>query len=154
MPPKASNRDNAVSDTESKATNSRSNAKARHTAAQQAQAELLARHIHSNGPNEKPIIEPLDFDSLPTHTLRKYRHHYNLNGPESCLTDAGYILQSKTGEKTYTAKNSQRVAKQELAASVKKHFMNSTVKESEVITNFLYRVNNQDKQFKLSFGKQ
>ncbi|KAH3678300.1 hypothetical protein WICPIJ_008850 [Wickerhamomyces pijperi] len=154
MPPKSTNRDNTVSDTESKTSNSRSNAKARNSAAQQAQAELLARHIHANGPNEKPIIEPLDFDSLPVHTLRKYRDHYGLSGTESCLTGSGYILQSKAGEKTYTAKNSSRVSKLELAANVKKHFLSTNVKESEVITNFLYRVNNQDKQFKLNFGKQ
>jgi len=135
--------------TNNNSTNSRASTKARNAAAQAAQAELLARHIHSNGPKEKEIVEPLDFDSLPNKTLRKYRDHYNIPVKSSLSTD-GYLLASEIGKKSYSYKNKDRVSKPELSSAVKKHFLNQTVKESEIITNFIYKVNNQDKAFKLN----
>lgn len=150
MPPRAA-RDPSASETEANANpNSRASTKARNAAAQAAQAELLARHIHSNGPLDKPIVDPMDFSSLPDDTLRKYSHMYKLPN-DSALTMAGYLLESETGKKTHAFKNKTRVSKPELASTVKKHLLAQPIKESEVITNFLYKVNNQDKAFKLNF---
>lgn len=131
-------------------TNSRASTKARNAAAQAAQAELLARHIHSNGPKEKKAVDPLDFDSLPDKTLRKYRDHYNLPVKNSFSMD-GYLLASEIGKKSYSYRNRDRITKPELSNAVKKHFLSQTVKESEIITNFIYKVNNQEKAFKLNF---
>lgn len=130
-------------------TNSRASTKARNAAAQAAQAELLARHIHSNGPKEREVVDPLDFESLPDETLRKYRDHYNLPVKSSLSTD-GYLLASELGKKSYSFRNKDRITKPELASVTKKHFLAQTVKESEIITNFIYKVNNQDKAFKLN----
>ncbi|KAH3669022.1 hypothetical protein WICMUC_005121 [Wickerhamomyces mucosus] len=152
MPPKSSNRD-APSASESEAntkSSSRASTKARNAAAQQAQAELLARHIHSNGPNERVVSDPMDFDSFPNEVLRKYRDHYRLP-VKSSLTVDGFLLESEIGKKSSSYKNKNRIRKDELANAVKKHFNSQTVKESEVLTHFLYKVNNQDKAFKLSF---
>ncbi len=140
---------NPTSHNNNNSTNSRASTKARNAAAQAAQAELLARHIHSNGPKEQKSVDPLNFESLPDITLRKYRDHYNLPAKSSLSTD-GYLLASEIGKKSYSYKNRDRVTKPELASAVKKHFMSQTVKESEIITNFIYKVNNQDKAFKLN----
>jgi histone deacetylase complex subunit SAP30 len=149
MPPKI-NRDQSVSENEGKSANSRASTKARNAAAQAAQAELLARHIHSNGPNEKVIEDPMDFDTLPDQTLRDYKELYHLP-MKSAYTMNGYLLASDIGKKTLSYKNRDRVAKPELAAAVKRHMLSQPVKESEIVTNFLYKVSNQDKAFKLSF---
>ncbi|CCH41936.1 Transcriptional regulatory protein [Wickerhamomyces ciferrii] len=160
MPPRGSSKE-APSASESEAKNSsshnnnnnpnsRASTKARNAAAQAAQAELLARHIHSNGPKEKTIADPLDFDSFPDEALRKYRDHYGLP-VKSSLTTNGYLLASEIGKKTYSFKSRDRVTKPDLANAVKKHFSTQTVKESEIITNFIYKANNQDKAFKLNF---
>ena len=149
MPPKV-NRDPSVSESESKPSNSRASTKARNAAAQAAQAELLARHIHSNGPNDRPPLDPMDFETLPIKTLREYKDLYHLP-LEDALTMNGYMLESETGKKTWSYKHKNRVTKPTLAAAVKKHFVSQPVKESEIITNFLYKANNQDKAFKLNF---
>lgn len=136
-------------------TNSRSSAKARNLALQQAQKELLARHINSNGPQDREPIDPLDFEKLDDQELRNYAkyHLQDFKEVKSCLTLPGYLLESKIGEKTYSFLNKNRVSKKELAGVCKRHFNNLNVKETEVITNFIYKVNNQDKLFKLKFNK-
>lgn len=157
MPPRVS-REAAASDSESRAghsntggnSNSRASTKARNAAAQAATAELLAKHIHSNGPQDKKPVDPLDFDQLSTEELRRYKAHYQLPIKTS-MTMPGYLIGSSTGKKTYSFKHKDRVSKHELSGAVKKHFMAQPVKESEIITNFLYKVNNQDKSFKLNF---
>jgi histone deacetylase complex subunit SAP30 len=155
MPPKANREQPSASESEAKQnvnTHSRATTKARNAAAQAAQAELLARHIHSNGPYDRKIVDPLDFETLPDSVLRKYKDHYNLN-KKSSLSQEGYLLGSELGRKTQSYKNKDRIAKPELASAVEKHFMAQHPKESEIVTNFLYKVNNQDKAFKLSFNQ-
>lgn len=156
MPPKGSTRADAASASESEAkqsSNLRAHTKARNAAAQAAQAAqaaLLARHINSNGPQDKAVQDPMDFESLPDESLRKYRDQYNLP-VKSSLSQEGFLLTSEIGKKSLSYKSRDRVTKAELAENVKKHFLSQPVRESEIITNFLYKVNNQDKAFKLDF---
>ncbi|ODV98245.1 hypothetical protein PACTADRAFT_48040 [Pachysolen tannophilus NRRL Y-2460] len=152
--------DHSASESESKqnekaVSTSRASVKARNQALQQAQKEFLAKHINSNGPQDKVIPEPLDFENLPNKSLRNYKKMYLKNHDiKDSLTMYGYLLESDIGKKSYSYKHKDRIAKPELAALCKKHFMGMNVKESEVITNFLYRVKNQEKAFKLRFNNQ
>lgn len=88
-------------------------------------------------------------EDLPIETLRKYREVYKLgNQISSALSHNGYLLRNNStslAKRTFTAKHSTRVSKHELAAVVKKNFNQQTVRESEVIVDFIYSVNKQGK---------
>lgn len=141
----------SASETESKATTSRASTKAKNLSIHQAQQEFLARHITSNGPQDRPKIGPLDFDSLPRLLLVKYNRKYGLFS-EDPYTINGYMLKLEIGKKTASyRKNARNTSPAELAAAAKRHFLALPCRENEVITNFLYKVKNQDKDFKLSF---
>lgn len=141
----------SASESEAKSTGSRASAKAKNSSIQQAQQEFLAKHITSNGPNDKKKISPLDFEVLPTSSLVKYNKKFSLSTQQP-HTINGYMLKSEIGKKTDSYKKSaKKCTNRELAASVKKHFMALPCRENEVITNFLYKVKQQDKDFKLSF---
>lgn len=133
-------------------TNSRASNKARNTAAQAAQQEFLLKHINSNGPQDKPKPHPLDFNSLSDEALEKYNKKYDLDYPAP-LSINGHILSSEIGKKTFTAKNisGNKISKPELSNNLKKHFLALPCRENEIIANFIYKVNNQEKDFKLSF---
>ncbi|CAK7903136.1 hypothetical protein CAAN1_16S01002 [[Candida] anglica] len=142
----------SASESESKPFGGRVSAKAKNaTAAQQAQQEYLSKHINSNGPKDIEKPHPLDFESYPSQALTNYSRKYNL-GSESPSTINGYMLKSSIGKKTSSyKKHTKKVPTRELAATVKKHFINLPSRENEIITNFLYKVKNQEKDFKLSF---
>lgn len=153
MPPKQAQK-GAGSDGELKTgTTSRAANKARNAVAVAAQQELLAKHIHSNGPQDQPKVEPLDFFSLDQETLTRYNLKNGLNLPRvQSINDN--ILQSEIGKKTSTFKKSQgisKITKPELANHCQKHFMSAPCKENEMIATFLYKVKNEDREFKLSF---
>lgn len=84
----------------------------------------------------------MDFETLPLSALRKYRSIYKLSTP-SAQSMNGYLLGGSIGKKTYSYKHSSRVSKSELAAAVKRHFMNTNTKESETIVDFIYSVRKQ-----------
>lgn len=143
----------SASESEAKpVSNSRSSNKARNAVAQAAQQEFLSRHINSNGPHDKPKVEPLDFMAFNEATLDKYSKQYNLDMPDTQTLNEN-ILSSEIGKKTSSYKKSQinKISKIEKANSLKKHFMALPSRENEIITNFLYKVRNQEKDFKLSF---
>lgn len=161
MPPR---RDTSASESESKAKTrgtvstqisaSRANTKARHLALQNAQKEYLAKHIHSNGPSDTKLSDPLDFERFPTQALRSYRDkHLALHGVPESMTTRGYMLESRIGEKSFSYKHKNRISKPQLADLAKRHFLSTNVKESEVITSFLYKVKNQEKSFRLHFNQ-
>lgn len=119
----------------------------------QQQQQYLSKHINSNGPQNKPKIDPLDFQTLSDDDLVNYNLKYGLDLPLP-VTVTEDILDSDVGRKTYYKNNSKLaggITKPELANQVKNHFMNYPIKENEVITNFLYKVKHQDEDFKLSF---
>lgn len=153
MPPRAQIRDNTSESEAKSVSTSRAANKARNAVAAAAQLELLSKHIHSNGPKDKPPIDPLDFSSLSEDSLRRYNRKYDLQLPEiQSLNDN--ILQSELGKRSSSAKKAarvQKISKQELASSVQKHFMAVNVRENEILAGFLYKVKNQNRDFKLSF---
>lgn len=122
------------------------------TAQQQAQQEFLAKHIHSNGPQDRVLPDPLDFTAYDSNQLNRYLKRYNLNLLECELLKAD-ILNSQIGKKTLSKKRTRvgKLERYELANQIRHHFMTVPVKENEIVTNFLYKVRNEDKQFKLQF---
>lgn len=142
----------SASESESKQPGtSRASNKARNAAAQAAQQEILSKHINSNGPHDKPKPHPLDFNSFSDETLERYNKKYGLNFPPP-LSINSHILGSEIGKKTYTAKkNGNKISKPELSNNLKKHFLALPCRENEIITNFIYSVKNEDRDFKLSF---
>ncbi|EGV63405.1 hypothetical protein PSN45_004315 [Yamadazyma tenuis] len=126
------------------------------TAQQQAQQEFLSKHINSNGPQDKVKIDPLDFNAFTADELNNYSKRYNLGFPE-CQSLKLDVLNSEIGKKTLSSKKhnkgkrTEKIEKYELSHNLKQHFLSSSVKENEVITNFLYKVRNDDKDFKLEF---
>lgn len=138
------------------ASSSKTSQKAKNQAALQAQQMFLSKHINSNGPNDKPKVHPLDFESFDDSTLMRYSEKYGLNVPipESVNFD---ILNSEIGKKTYSKRNKlrqniNRVSKPELAAHLKNHFMSLPSKENEIITGFLYKLKHEDSEFRLKFN--
>lgn len=96
------------------------------------------------------VIDLVGIDDLPVSVLRKYRQVHNLASVvPSALSHNGYLLKNNKplGVKTFTGKHTTRVSKQELAAVVKKHFNQQTVRESEVVVDFIYSVNKQGMVF-------
>ena len=88
-------------------------------------------------------------EDLPVEILRKYRTVHKLeNQISSAMSHNGYLLRNNStslAKRTFTAKHSNRVSKHELAAVVKRNFNQQTVRESEVIVDFIYSVNKQGK---------
>lgn len=122
----------------------RLNTKSKQQAMKIAQEEFLARHINSNGPQDKDPIDPLDFETLPVEVLNKYKKRYKMDLPDA-MTDYGTMLGSSMGKKTYSERNQYRITKQQLAENVRGHFLSQNVKESDAIANFIYAVNNEGK---------
>lgn len=134
--------------------------KSKNALAQAAQQEYLARHINSNGPQDRIKLDPVDFSDMPEHQLNEYKLYYKLNLPE-CDTIKGDILNSEIGKKTLFSKKQAKLAKfkkitkvdrRELAGHIRNHFQSLPVKENEIVTNFLYKVRNEERDFKLSFN--
>uniref|UniRef100_A0A060THF2 ARAD1D38170p n=1 Tax=Blastobotrys adeninivorans TaxID=409370 RepID=A0A060THF2_BLAAD len=107
--------------------------------------------LDPNGPEADQPGDPLDFDTLPLSALRKYRTAHRLQVP-SALSWPGYMVHGGIGKKTSSYKASTRVPKEELAAAVKKHFLNHNVRESDAIVDFIYSIKKQDEEFKLQFN--
>lgn len=167
MPPRSHN-SNSESESKSRSTNSaghgsaassntRSGGKQRLTAAQQQYLkELVKTHIHSNHPDNTPQPHPANFESYSDDFLRRYKDHFHLP-LEDNMSIQGYLLGSDLGTKTYSFRRNQkgvpdsRVSKRELAMEVKRHFTAYSVKETECIPAFIYKVKNQKKKFRMEF---
>ncbi|SCU78603.1 LAMI_0A05204g1_1 [Lachancea mirantina] len=140
--------------------NARASGKQRLTVAQQQYLkELLRRHIDNNHPDNEEQTHPADFESYSDEFLRKYKDHYSLNAEDN-LSLSGYLLGSELGGKTYSSRRNQhgvpgaRITKKELASQVKRHFTSSSVKETECIPTFIYKVKNRKRKFKMEFQDQ
>ncbi|KAG7698155.1 hypothetical protein KL930_001817 [Ogataea haglerorum] len=149
-------------------SSSRSSTKHRNQVLAQQQKEFLAKYIHSNGPQDFPVKDPLDFSSWTEEQLRKYRELY-LN-PSQIITPDVKTLQGYMLEGSELGESSESYAKNELSSgtnmyeyrnrddlrhAVEDHFNNQlTVKESDVIMGFIYRVKNENKKFKMYFDRR
>ncbi|SCW01715.1 LAFE_0E05666g1_1 [Lachancea fermentati] len=141
-------------------SNTRSGGKQRLTAAQQQYLkELIRTHIQNNHPDNDPKPHPADFESYPDEFLRRYKDHFHLS-LEDNLSIQGYLLGSELGAKTYSYKRNQdgiadaRVTKKELASEVKRHFTSYSVKETECVPAFIYKVKNKKRKFRMEFTDQ
>ncbi|EMG46519.1 hypothetical protein G210_3228 [Candida maltosa Xu316] len=146
----------------SSSTTGKTSQKAKNQLALQQQQQYLARHINSNGPQDRPKLQPLDFSTYSDEALLKYAERYGFsefNRIDSLNSD---ILNSEIGKKTFSKRSkkrqqhggdvtSGRVTKVEIANHVKNHFNGLPAKENDIITGFLYKVKHQDKEFKLTF---
>lgn len=133
----------------------RATQKAKNQANLQAQQSYLSKHIHSNGPQDFPKVHPLDFELFDDEVLIKYNERFGMGLPEPVSINDD-ILNSELGKRTCYKKaqaslQAARVSKPDHAAHSKAHFMNLPCRENEIISSFLYKVKNQDKQFKLTF---
>lgn len=139
-------------DTHLTTSSNRTSQKAKNQQALQQQQSFLQKHINSNGPKDKPKIDPLDFERMDEATLLRYNDRYNINlpRPESLNSD---ILNSEIGKKTFSKRHNveHRISKPEFANQLKSHFMGLQAKENDIITGFLYKVKHQNKEFKLTF---
>lgn len=152
MPPRGHKESASESESKQPSSHSRNSNKARNAVAQAAQQEFLLKHINSNGVHDKPKVEPLDFMAFNEKTLDQYGKKYELDTPLTETLNEN-ILSSEIGKKTYSYnnKNGFKISKIEKANNLKKHFIGLPCRENEIITNFLYKVKNEDKDFKLSF---
>lgn len=131
--------------------------KQRLTAAQQQHIkELLQRHVTNNDPRAKPLQDPHEFEHYSDEFLRKYCDRYGLDCPDN-MTLAGYLLGSALGSKTQSWRKNKpgqpgaRVTKQEVALAVKKHFATQSVREADCIPQFLYKIKNRGRRFRMEF---
>lgn len=136
---------------------SRSNVKQRLTAAQQQYLrDLNRKHITNNHPDLIPRPDPVDFESYSDEFLRRYKDHYGIDARDN-LTLPGYLLGSQIGSRTYSYRQNHpdnphhRVTKRELASQVSRHFTAHTVKEADCIPQFIYKVKNQKRKFRIEF---
>ncbi|KAK6197391.1 uncharacterized protein RJT21DRAFT_123197 [Scheffersomyces amazonensis] len=139
----------------SSVTTTKSSQKVKNQAALQKQQQYLSKHINSNGPQDQPKVEPLDFEKFEDDVLIKYNKRYGMNLPNPTSVNND-ILNSEIGKKTYTKRNESKqspnkITKVELANKTKNHFLALPTKENEIITNFLYKVKHQEDEFKLTF---
>ena len=137
-------------------TNSSSN-KQRLTAAQQQYLKsLVSSHITNNHPDLQPKYSPVDFEHYSDEFLRNYKDRFALDTQDN-MTFQGYLLGSRLGSKTYSFRRNMigtpdaRVHKKELSEKVARHFDQQQVKEMECIPQFVYKVKNQKKKFRMEF---
>lgn len=146
MPPRARE---SNSESESR-TSGRTGNKTRGTG---AGLDNLGPVVHSNGPHDFPPVDPFDFTAFSSDALERYNLKYGLGLPEvQSVTEN--ILQSEVGRRSFTARRtaqSARISKPELAAHCYKHFVALPCRETEILSSFLYKVKNEDREFKLTF---
>ncbi|CAG99542.1 Sap30p [Kluyveromyces lactis] len=164
MAPRGHNNSNSESESKGKSSNNatsgastRTSVKQRLSSAQQQYLkDLNKKHIHNNHPKNEPLPNPMDFEQYSDEFLRRYKDRFQLKSPDN-LSIQGYLLGSRIGKHTYSAKRNQknvpdaRVTKQELAKGVREHFDNYTVREAECLPQFIYKVQNQKKKFRMEF---
>ncbi|CCF56670.1 hypothetical protein KAFR_0B03740 [Kazachstania africana CBS 2517] len=154
-----SNRSTAGTATKDHNPSSTSQNKQRLTSSQQQYLNnLTATHVTNNHPTEnRNVYHPLDFQHDSDEFLRNYKDHYNLSLPDN-MTVSGYLLGSQLGSKTYSFKRNKvgkpdaRILKSQLAEEIKDHFNNMQLKEVDIIPQFIYKIKNKDKKFKMEFN--
>lgn len=129
------------------------------SAQQQYLKNLVTTHVTDNHPDTiNPKYNPVDFGHYTDEFLRNYKDHFQLNAQDN-MTFRGYLLGSKLGSKTYSfernkiGKPDARIHKKELSNEVTKHFNSFNVKEVDCIPQFIYKVKNQKKKFRMEFRR-
>ncbi|VVT56845.1 uncharacterized protein SAPINGB_P005332 [Magnusiomyces paraingens] len=115
-----------------------------------AAALVAAAAVVAEQPN---IAATAEIEDLPVDALRRYKAAYKI--PQlGAQSFNGYLLNSAVGRKTWSyriGKSNNRVPKATLAQAVRRNFGNHSVRESDVIVDFIYSVKTQENAFKCRF---
>lgn len=90
----------------------------------------------------------MDWASLDASVLRDYRHTQNLNTPANFTNAYNQRMLSRPGIGQMSPtmarqKDRRRVSKEHLATNARKDFNAAMIHEQEIVTSFLYSVQNQ-----------
>lgn len=132
------------------------------------QKEYVNKYVHNNHPDNFPEKEAIDFSTFSAQELRDYRMRF-LNPSHQLspdmMTFQGYLLQNnELGKRTESNRmNEQRKeennlydyrTKDDLRINVENHFREQvSVKESEVILDFVYKIRKEDDKFRVHFDR-
>lgn len=110
----------------------------------------------SSGQSEPGTTSGISWSSLDPAVLQSYRRAHRLDTPSAFKNPLSHvILGNGIGRYSPTMsrpKSKRRVHKDQLALAVRKNFNAHGVNESEVIVDLLYKVKNQDKEFRVRFA--
>lgn len=132
------------------------------------QKEYVNKYVHNNHPDNFLEKEAIDFSTFSAQELRDYRMRF-LNPSHQLspdmMTFQGYLLQNnELGKRTESNRmNEQRKeennlydyrTKDDLRINVENHFREQvSVKESEVILDFVYKIRKEDDKFRVHFDR-
>lgn len=98
----------------------------------------------------------INWPSFDTSVLHAYRHVHRLDTPPAFISSYNQRMLTRPGIGQHSPtmarhRARRRTGKDVLALAVRKDFNAAIVLESELITSFLYAVQNQDKNFRKRF---
>ncbi|KAF2260710.1 hypothetical protein CC78DRAFT_536194 [Lojkania enalia] len=112
----------------------------------------------NSGQNNQSNTSGMAWTSQDLSILQGYRRAYRLDTPSSFKNPLSHIiLGNGIGRFSPTMarpKTKRRVTKDQLALAVRKNFNALGVSETDVIVDLLYKVRNQDKEFRVRFAPQ
>ncbi|KAF2180618.1 hypothetical protein K469DRAFT_639633 [Zopfia rhizophila CBS 207.26] len=112
----------------------------------------------NSGQNDQNSTTGISWSNQDPALLQGYRRAYRLDTPSSFKNPLSHvILGNGIGRYSPTMarpKAKRRVPKDQLALAVRKNFNALGVNETDVIVDLLYKVKNQDKEFRVRFAPQ
>ncbi|KAI1002693.1 hypothetical protein K3495_g5509 [Podosphaera aphanis] len=101
-------------------------------------------------------VNSIDWSSFESSVLHTYRYDYRLDTPAAFSVPYNQMTLSRSpiGRMSPTMagrRGERRQSKDQLAAAVRKHFKSMGIVENEIIVEFLYKVRNQDTNFRQRF---
>ncbi|KAF2714287.1 hypothetical protein K504DRAFT_462695 [Pleomassaria siparia CBS 279.74] len=112
----------------------------------------------SNGQNDHNSSSGMSWSQQDSTLLQGYRRAYRLDTPTAFKNPLSHVvLGNGIGRFSPTMarpKAKRRVHKDQLALAVRKNFNALGVNETDVIVDLLYKVKNQDKEFRVRFAPQ
>ena len=112
----------------------------------------------TTGQNDTASTSGMSWSNQDPTLLQSYRRAYRLDAPSSFKNPLSHvILGNGIGRYSPTMarpKAKRRVQKDQLALAVRKNFNALGVNEADVIVDLLYKVKNQDKEFRVRFAPQ
>ena len=119
-----------------------------------AQSHGVSRPLAPNPHTCQADHEEMAWNTAPLSLLNSYRVAHNLSTPaafttplnQALLTNPGIGRQSPTMARK---RDKRRVSKEQLAVAVRRSFKDQAVSEIDVVCEFVYRVRNRHKAFRL-----
>lgn len=134
---------------------------------QQYLKELNKTHITNNKPSFSHMGNTSDLSTYRSFDkqlrmeddtiIRKYSHRHHLNENKDNVTLTGDLLNSDLGQRTMTGRRSRdiasaRVDKKSFVDNCTTHWQNQPAREMDVMSQFIYKVKHQKKDFKMTFS--